>query len=258
MSGTDAFTKDLQEHRSYFPALGNKAYFNYGGQGVLPKQAMSAVFCSYDYVQTNGPFSAKMLHWLQDESDKTKAAFAHVLNAEAESIALTSSVTEGCNIAMWGFDWKPGDHLLMSDCEHPSIVAIAEQLAARFGVEVGFVPLIDAQVDPVRAIADNITPKTRLVVLSHVLWNTGRMLPAKEIAAAFRSKNAKLLLDGAQSAGVMPVDLTDLDCDFYAITGHKWLCGPEGVGALYIRRELIPELKPTYVGWRGVEALERG
>jgi L-cysteine/cystine lyase len=258
MSGTDAHTKDLKEHRSYFAALANKAYFNYGGQGVLSKQAVSGIFCSYDYVQTNGPFSLKMFDWMSEELNRTKEVLAKELHASTKTIALTTSVTEGCNIVMWGIDWKPGDHLLTTDSEHPSIVVIAEQLAKRRGVQVALVPVSEPAVDPVKAIADNLTSKTKLVVLSHVLWNTGRILPIKEIAALCRERGVPLLVDGAQSAGIMPVDVQALDIDFFAMTGHKWYCGPEGVSALYVRESMIPQVEATFVGWRGMNFEEGG
>jgi L-cysteine/cystine lyase len=258
MSGTDSSIKDLQEQRSYFAALSNKAYLSFGGQGTLPKQAVSAIFCSYDYVQTNGPFSQRIFHWMHEELRETKALIGRELNANPQGIALTSSVTDGCNVVMWGIDWQPGDHLLITDCEHSSVVAIAEQISKRFHVALSIVPLTDAEVDPVQAIMDNVNERTRLVALSHVLWNTGRVLPIKELTDACKNRGVWLLVDGAQSAGVMPLDMQALGVDFYAITGHKWYCGPEGVGALYIRPDLIEQLHPTYVGWRGVEALEKG
>ena len=258
MTGRESSIKDLQEQRSYFAALSNKVYFNFGGRGTLPKQAVAAIFCSYDYVQTNGPFSHRIYKWMDDEMQQTKQLLGQELHADPRGIALTPSVTDGCNIVMWGVDWKPGDQLLITDSEHPSVVAIAEQIAKRFGVELLLVPLTNADVDPVQAIMDNLTERTRLVALSHVLWNTGRVLPIKQLTDACKSRGVWLLVDGAQAAGVIPLDLQELGVDFYAITGHKWYCGPEGVGALYIRPDLIERLQPTYVGWRGVEALEKG
>jgi L-cysteine/cystine lyase len=253
MAGIDASTQDLAQHRSYFAALQNKAYFNYGGQGALPKQALAAIFCSYDYVQTNGPFSTKMFTWLEDEINKTKDAVANILNSERRSIALTQNVTEGCNIVMWGLKWQQGDHMLLTDCEHSSVVAIAEQVAARKKIEVTFAQLTDAKADPVQVLADAIQPTTKLVAISHVLWNTGRVLPIADIAAVCKERGVPLLVDGAQSAGMMPLDVQALGVDFYAVTGHKWLCGPEGVGALYVSTEMLEQLRATFVGWRSVE-----
>jgi L-cysteine/cystine lyase len=91
-------------------------------------------------------------------------------------------------------------------------------------------------------------------VLSHVLWNTGQVLPLAEVIEACRRQNPDVLIlvDAAQSVGVLPLNLADLEIDFYAFTGHKWLCGPDGVGALYVRPALRDVLQPTFIGWRGI------
>jgi L-cysteine/cystine lyase len=164
----------------------------------------------------------------------------------------------GCNIALWGIDWQAGDHLLLSDCEHPGIVAAAYEIRHRFGVEVTMCPLMDTlnQGDPVAVIQAHLRPTTRLVVLSHILWNTGQVLPLQAIAQVCQGHSAKapvrLLVDAAQSVGVLPLDLEDLGVDFYAFTGHKWWCGPAGIGGLYVRPEAMADLRPTFLGWRGV------
>jgi L-cysteine/cystine lyase len=95
------------------------------------------------------------------------------------------------------------------------------------------------------------------VVLSHLLWNTGQVLPLKEIVELCRhsstsSKLIRVLVDAAQSVGSLPLNLTELGADFYAFTGHKWWCGPEGLGGLYIRPDALESLQPTFIGWRGV------
>jgi L-cysteine/cystine lyase len=96
-----------------------------------------------------------------------------------------------------------------------------------------------------------------LVVLSHLLWNTGQVLPVREIVDACRnyatgSHIIRVLVDAAQSVGSLPLNLTELGADFYAFTGHKWWCGPEGLGGLYIRPDAWDSIRPTFIGWRGI------
>lgn len=155
---------------------------------------------------------------------------------------------------MWGLEWLRGDHILLSDCEHPGIIATAQEIGRRFGVEVTTCPLMATlnEGDPVEVIAQHLRPKTRLVILSHVLWNTGQVLQIDKIAELCGEKSVKLLIDAAQSVGLLSLNLTELGADFYAFTGHKWLCGPGGVGGLYVRPEVRDSLKPTFIGWRGV------
>jgi L-cysteine/cystine lyase len=251
---------NLHRHREQFPALGNKAYFNYGGQGPMPQGAMDAITQAQIQIQHLGPFGNEVGRWIGSTVQATKEAIASMLNVAATTITLTENVTVGCNIAMWGIEWQAGDHILLSDCEHQGIIAIAQEISRRFGVEVSTCPLMATlnASDPVEVISQHLQPNTRLVVLSHILWNTGQVLPLDKIGQVCRDNNALLLIDAAQSVGSMPLNLTQLGVDFYAFTGHKWLCGPAGVGGLYVRPETQVNLKPTFVGWRSVVLNQQG
>jgi L-cysteine/cystine lyase len=248
------FMNNLHHHRSQFPALSNKIYFNYGGQGTMPQGAMDAISQSQAHIQSIGPFGSEAYSWIAPQIQASREAIASTLNVPSDTITLTGNVTIGCNIAMWGIDWHAGDHLLLSDCEHPGVIATAQEIARRFGVEVTTCPLMATlnEGDPISIIAENLRPKTRLVVLSHVLWNTGQVLPIDKIVEVCRSNNSLLLIDAAQSVGVIPLDLTALGVDLYAFTGHKWLCGPAGVGGLYVRPETRESLHPTFIGLSGI------
>lgn len=275
-------TKD--NHRQQFPALANKAYFNYGGQGPLPEPALDAIYEAYKRVQLGGPFSGEVGAWVVQEAMLTRRAIASELTVPPETIALTEDVTVGCNIALWGIDWKAGDHLLISDCEHPGVVASVMELQRRFKIEVSICPLAATlnEGDPVAVIADNLRPNTRLLVISHILWNTGQVLPLAEIVKvcheppltppcqgggqeefslnqggkqedlAAKNYQVRVLVDAAQSVGVLPLNLIESGVDFYAFTGHKWWCGPEGLGGLYVSAEALADLHPVFIGWRGI------
>lgn len=258
MTSISAAPISLEDYRQFFPGLGDKAYFNYGGQGPLPEPALVAIQQAFQQVQQWGPFSNKVNGWILEESAQLRGAIATELGAPADTISLTEDVSVGCNIALWGIQWRSGDHLLLSDCEHHGIVAAAQEIQRRFHIEVSTCPLqatLNAG-DPVAIVADHLRPTTRLVVLSHILWNTGQVLPLAEMVAACHSysnaRPVRVLVDAAQSVGVLPLNLTELGADFYAFTGHKWWCGPEGVGGLYVRPEARESLHPTFIGWRGI------
>ncbi|MBD2626631.1 aminotransferase class V-fold PLP-dependent enzyme [Trichormus variabilis] len=244
----------LHHHRAQFPALGNKVYFNYGGQGPMPQGAMDAIIQTQAHIQDIGPFGTEAYRWISPQMQATRQAIASVLNVPFDTITLTGNVTIGCNIGMWGINWQAGDHLLLSDCEHPGVIATAQEISRRFAIEVSICPLKATlnEGDPLSIIAENLRPNTRLVVLSHVLWNTGQVLPLDKIVEICRNNNSLLLVDAAQSVGVLPLNLTELGVDFYAFTGHKWLCGPAGVGGLYVRPEARESLQPTFIGLDGV------
>ncbi|MBZ8178840.1 aminotransferase class V-fold PLP-dependent enzyme [Oscillatoria salina] len=248
---------NLEQYRQQFPALAHKAYFNFGGQGTMPQAALSAIYQAYEHIQTHGPFAFKINSWLQEETAYTRATIASELGAPPETITLTENVTVGCNIALWGIIWQPGDRILLTDCEHPGVIAAVREIARRFQVQVSTCPIMATlnHGDPVAAIAEHLHANTRLVVLSHLLWNTGQVLPLAKIVELchnHRPKPVKILVDAAQSAGSLPLKLSELKADFYAFTGHKWLCGPAGVGGLYVRPEVREELHPTFIGWRSI------
>lgn len=246
----------LHHHRQQFPALANKIYFNYGGQGPMPQVALDEITQAQFYLQDIGPFGNEVANWINHQTQAVRDAIASELHAPSDTITLTENVSVGCNIGIWGIEWRPGDHLLLSDCEHPSVIATTQEIARRFSVEVTTCPIIATlnQGDPVTVISQHLRPNTRLVVLSHVLWNTGQVLPLDKIVEICRNNNSLLLVDAAQSVGLLPLNLTELGVDFYAFTGHKWLCGPAGVGGLYVRPEVRDSLQPTFIGFRGIVA----
>ncbi|MGF1542585.1 MAG: aminotransferase class V-fold PLP-dependent enzyme [Pleurocapsa sp.] len=255
---------NLKKHRQQFLGLANKTYFNFGGQGTLPQAAFEAIIDTHKYIQQVGPFSTKINAWLNHRVALLREALATELGTTPETITLTENVTAGCNIVLWGIDWQQGDRLLMTDCEHPGVIAIVEEISRRFGVEVAICPILETlnQGNPIKVIADNLTPKTKLVVLSHLLWNTGQVLPLKEINEVCHNYQAnqpiRVLVDAAQSVGCIPLNLPELAVDYYAFTGHKWLCGPAGVGGLYVSPEAFEELHPTFIGWRSIEIDSQG
>lgn len=241
-----------------FTALMGKAYFNYGGQGPMAQSTLTAIIQGFESLQRLGPFSSQAYGWVSGETEALRGALADLLGVAPGTIALTDNVSIGCNIALWGLDWHAGDHIVMSDCEHQGVIAAVQEIARRFGVEVSIAPLMATlnQGDPVATIAQLLRPRTRLVVFSHILWNTGQVLPMGAIAQACRTfasdRPIRLLVDAAQSVGVLPLAGELESVDFYAFTGHKWLCGPQGVGGLYIHPGAMADLSPTWIGWRSV------
>lgn len=255
----------LEQYRQEFPGLANKVYFNFGGQGTLPRTALEAIINTHNYLQKQGPFSLQINSWIEQKRSALKQVIAQELGVTAQTITLTENVTAGCNIVLWGIDWQAGDRILMTDCEHPGVIAIVKEIARRFGVEVSVCPILETlnQGNPVEVISQHLTPKTRLVILSHLLWNTGQVLPLTEIVAVCHNYSlnnlpVRVLVDAAQSVGSLPLNLAETEVDFYAFTGHKWLCGPAGVGGLYVSSEAFKTLQPTFMGWRSIKTNEKG
>lgn len=255
----------IEEQRQQFLGLANKTYFNFGGQGTMPQASLDAIVNTHQYIQEVGPFSAQINSWLQEKTASLKSAIAEELKTTSDSITLTENVTAGCNIALWGLEWQPGNSILMTDCEHPGIIATVQEIARRFAVKVEICPILETlnQGNPVEVIQQHLTPDTRLVVISHLLWNTGQVLPLKEIVAVCHNysqskQTIRVLVDAAQSVGSLDLNLPELGVDYYAFTGHKWLCGPAGVGGLYISKAAFSDLHPTFIGWRGIDIDPQG
>jgi L-cysteine/cystine lyase len=155
----------------------------------------------------------------------------------------------GLAIVMAGLPWQPGDELLISDGEHAGLLTPAAAVAARWNVSIRTFPG-DAP-DLVAALRGGLTRRTRLVAFSEVLYTTGRVLPVETMTRLCHEQGALVLVDGAQSAGVLPVRPLAAGVDFFAATCHKWLSGPEGTGFLVVAPEHLARgtVHPTVIGY---------
>jgi L-cysteine/cystine lyase len=203
---------------------------------------------------SNGRLGAAAFEEITSVYDSARKGVARLLNADDGEIALTDNTGEGMNIISYGFDWREGDEVVTTNHEHISALAPLYQIRDRYGIVVRV-----ADIGPrgdqsaLKAISDLVTPRTRLIVLSHVDWMTGAVLPVGEVGAMAHERGIPVLVDGAQSAGAMPINVKALDVDFYAIPMQKWLCGPDGTGGLYARREAFNLVTCTYVGYFSVK-----
>ena len=249
--------------RDLCPALANKAYFNYGGQGPLPDPALEAIVASWRTIQELGPFSLAVWPFVERETTRVRNALADLCGVAPHRLALTENVTSGCVLPLWGLPWQQGDVLLISDCEHPGVVAACRELARREGLQLATLPVqqicrsTPAALLPDAVLASldqHLSGNTRLVVLSHLLWNTGAVMPIKAVAERLQAHPGQpwLLVDAAQSMGSMPVAEAAAAADIYAFTGHKWCCGPEGLGGVALSERLLEQASPTLMGWRSL------
>src|SRR5918994_4897934 len=183
----------------------------------------------------------------RERNRRFAAMAATVFGADADDIALTHSATEGLSTALMGMTWSPGDEVITTFEEHPGLMLPLALLARRFGVITRYADIDDGASGVVEALDDRISSRTRAIAVSHVLWSTGSVLPLREISELARRHELMVIVDGAQSAGQVPVDLHAMGVDAYAMAGQKWLCGPEGTGLLYVRRDRFADIAPTFV-----------
>ncbi len=256
---------DQRNLRDLMPALKNKKYFNYGGQGPLPEPSLDAIQHSWQKIQQLGPFTNNVWPYASHEIFSTKKMLGSLCGVNSKQIALTENVTSGCILPLWGLPFAPGDRLLISDCEHPGIVAACKELATRKDLEIDILSIQNLRKGVndletknnilLQLLNKSLTPKTKLVVLSHILWNVGTIMPIKEIGDLLHNhvNSPFLLVDGAQSFGQIPIQDAASHADIYGFTGHKWACGPEGLGGVAISERVLAESNPTLIGWRSIK-----
>ncbi|MFH1141134.1 MAG: aminotransferase class V-fold PLP-dependent enzyme [Chloroflexota bacterium] len=239
---------DVAHIREAFPVTHNMIYMNTGWSGPSPVGVTRRVQEQLEWEMNRGPATLEAVARSREVSGALTRAVAGLLNAPPECIALTQNTTQGLVIVVNGLDWRSGDELVTCSLEHPSVMAPSLFLQNSHGVRVRVADLSpqDDRETILTKIEACLGPRTRLVFLSHIQYSCGLRLPAREIAELAHQRGGYLLLDGAQCAGQIVLDMEALDCDFYSIPGHKWLLGPDGAGALYLRKELIPEITPRY------------
>ncbi|MBI4297584.1 MAG: aminotransferase class V-fold PLP-dependent enzyme [Chloroflexi bacterium] len=250
---------DIVEIRKAIPATQKVIYLNTGWSGPSPARVVERIKEWLELESQEGPTSRHVLEASHQTVQEAREAVADLLGVSAEEIALMQNTTQGINIVINGLTWRPGDEMVTTDLEHPAVIVPSYFLGKRRRVKVKVVDLMDVQDEG--AILDRleaaISPRTQLICLSHIMYTDGLRLPLARIQALAHSRGIPVLVDGAQSAGQMPLDLRALDCDFYSLPGHKWLLGPDGTGALFIRKELIPQVRAVNVGHWSVASVER-
>jgi L-cysteine/cystine lyase len=228
---------DATEFRAQFPVLERTAYLNAGTEGPLPTAAAEAVRERIEFELTGGRCGRAYVMSVLELAGELRAGYARVLGCDPDSVALTGSTTDGVNTVLAGLDLRPGDRIVTSDEEHPGLLAPLGRARQLHGVDVVVAPFAE--------IAQAVTPQTRLVACSHVSWVSGLIVDQQALAAT----GVPVLLDAAQGVGAVPVDVRALGCAFYAGSGQKWLCGPEGSGCLYVHPDHLDELTVPWPGY---------
>ena len=248
----------IRRLRDAMPALANahKVYLNYGGQGPLPQPSLHAMVRAWTRIQELGPFSGDAFPYREQLITGLREALASLCAIPVRRLAFTENVTGGCILPLWGLPWREGDQLLVSNCEHPGVIAACQELAQRQRLEFATFAVHDCcePAATLQRLDGALRPNTRLVVLSHLLWNTGAVMPVAAVGQVLTAHPQQpwLLVDGAQSVGCLPLADAVSAADIYAFTGHKWLCGPEGLGAVVVSDRLLDVGAPTLMGWRGL------
>jgi cysteine desulfurase/selenocysteine lyase len=253
--------------RSDFPILTRQVngkslvYLDNGASAQKPQVVIDAITRAYSEEYAN---VHRGLHYLSnlatEKYENVRSILARFLGvADENQIVMNSGTTEGINTVAYGWAMphlQPGDEILLSIMEHHANIVPWHFLRERQGVVLRWVDT-DAEggLDP-QAVIDAITPRTKLVAITHMSNVLGTVVDVQSICAAAREKGVAVLVDGSQAAVHMPVDIDAIGCDFYAVTGHK-LYGPSGSGALFIRSDRMPEIQPFIGGGDMIREVHR-
>ena len=236
----------LEDARLLFPGTAGCIYLENSARGLLPSIARDAALRYYD-ARIAGV--AKETDPVFDAEKQACESFATLVGATHDEITLTRNVTDGLNIFVTALPWTAGDNAIVSkEVEHPNGVYSLYNMRERHGVEVR---MVDAGPDlsiSVEAIAQAIDSRTRLVIVSSVTFSTGARTDLAVLGQLCQTRGVTLLVDAAQSVGALAIDVRALHIDGLVVGASKYLCGPYGLGFLYIRRALADSLHPTYLG----------
>lgn len=241
----------IEAIRDEAPAVRATVYLNTGTCGPLPRRAVAAIDAAFETELAHGRIGTDHYPAMMAAVKEVKETVASVVGCDPEELALTRHTTDGMNITLAGLDWRPGDEIVVTNIEHPSGLLPSFLARRRYEVmtRVADIGLGGGPAEQiVAAIERKITPRTRLIVLSHIPYTTGAVLPLAEIVAMAHAHSVPVLADAAQSYGQIPLDLHALGVDFYAMSGQKWMCGPEGTGVFFARAESVNALEQTFAG----------
>jgi cysteine desulfurase/selenocysteine lyase len=258
---------DVAKVRSEFPILAREVnnkplvYLDNGASAQKPQVVIDAITRAYaeEYANVH-----RGLHYLSnlatEKYEGVRGIIAKFLNAPSEDdIILNSGTTEGINMVAYGWAMprmQTGDEIILSIMEHHANIVPWHFLRERQGVVIKWVDVdANGDLDP-QAVIDAITPKTKLIAITQMSNVLGTVVDVKTICTAAHDKGVPVLVDGSQSAVHMRIDVTDLGCDFFAVTGHK-LYGPSGSGAIYVSKDRMAEMRPFLGGGDMIREVSR-
>ena len=258
---------DVDEIRKDFPILSREVngkplvYLDNGASAQKPQVVIDAITKAYSHEYAN---VHRGLHYLSnlatDKYEATRGIIRKFLNAAHEDeILFTSGTTEAFNLISYGWAaprLQAGDEIILSVMEHHANIVPWHFLRERQGVVLKWVETdINGDLDP-QAVIDAITPKTKMIAITHMSNVLGTVVDVKTICREARTRGIPVVVDGSQSSVHMPIDVQDIGCDFFAITGHK-MYGPSGSGAIYIRRDRMAEMRPFMGGGDMIREVSR-
>ena len=229
--------------------------FNNGGVSPSPAVVQDAMKRHLDFSNLAPAYS--MWRVLEPQREPVRERLARFFACDPEEIALTRNASEGLQICQFGFDLKRGDEVLTTNQDYPRMLATFKQRERREGIRLVQFSIPVPSEDPddiVQRFEEHITPRTKVILMCHMINLTGQILPVKKVVEMARGYGIPVVVDGAHAFAHFPFTAEELGCDYYATSLHKWLCAPHGTGLLYVRRDKISNLWPLMAATEQMDA----
>ncbi len=240
---------DINKYRGLFPIVQTgTVYLNHAATGPLSTRVVAAVD---KYLHERSETHIDNFELFQPVLNQTRLYASRLLNATPDRIAFFENTTNAINLLAAGLTWKQGDRIILDDIEFPANVYPFLNLK-QLGVEIDFVANRDGKI-LIEDIESKITPRTRLLSISHVQFLTGFRSDLPALGEVCRSHDIIFSVDAIQSAGVIPIDVNQMKIDFLAAGGQKWLLAPQGIAFAYFSKETQDKLQQAYLGWTSIK-----
>ncbi|MDP1841840.1 MAG: aminotransferase class V-fold PLP-dependent enzyme [Sediminibacterium sp.] len=229
-----------------------------GYYNILPKEILEAYLQHIRDVNYQGSYYMRTVQF--DNKNAMAAKVAEIVGCTTEELVLTRNTTESLDMIIGGFPWQKGDEAIYAEQDYGAMIQMFKQVEKRNGIvcKVLSIPHIPASDDElVNLYANAITPKTKLILLSHMINITGQILPVKKICDMAHSKGVEVMVDGAHAIAHIQFQIPNLNCDYYGASLHKWLCVPLGVGILYVKKDKINKIWPLLAEGENIESIKR-
>jgi cysteine desulfurase/selenocysteine lyase len=233
-----------------YPITKKTIYMNNGAVAPTP---LSTIKAMTDFMLTcaqGGPDSPSTFDYIISLLDELRTRVAHLINCEHDEVVLVQSTTEGINIVANGLDWKTGDTIVVRGGRHEHYANYLPwvALSQKKGMQLRELVMTDENGYFDLGQLEKLVKGSRLITLSHVLYNTGAIMPLEEVGRIAQENGVLFCVDAAQSAGTISVDVKKIGCHFMAFPGFKWLCGPMGIGVFYCSKKAFDILEPPEIG----------
>jgi isopenicillin-N epimerase len=242
IAADEEFWREVQQAFTIDRSLVN---LNNGGVSPAPAVVQAAMKRYLDFSHQAPTYN--MWRILEPQKEGVRQRLAREFGCDAEEVAITRNASESLEICQLGFDLVADDEILTTNQDYPRMLATFDQRERREGIVVKKISLPVPAEDPAEVVGRfeaAITPRTRLILMCHMINITGQILPVREVVAMARSRGIPVIVDGAHALAHFDFRLSDLECDYYGSSLHKWLFAPHGSGLLYVRREKIADLWP--------------